>query len=88
MSPIIPIVIGAVLAVGCLVIASFNFYRKRIIDDLPTSKTQGVFIGLAELKGTAESESPFTSYLAEIKCVQYAWQVDEEWRRMVSTYGN
>ncbi len=84
MSPIIPIIIGAILAVGCLIVASFNYYRKRIIDDLPTSKTRGVFIGLAELKGTAESESPFTSYLAEIKCVQYNWQVDEEWRRMVT----
>jgi hypothetical protein len=73
-----------VLAMGCLIAASFNYYRKRIIDDLPTSKTRGVFIGLAELKGTAESESPFTSYLAETKCVQYSWQVDEEWRRMVS----
>jgi len=84
MSPIIPIIVGAVLAVVCLIVASFNYYRKRIIDDLPTSKVQGVFIGLAELKGTAESESPFISYLAEIKCVQYTWQVDEEWRRMVS----
>lgn len=84
MSPIIPIIVGVVLAVGCRIAASFNYYRKRIIDDLPTSKTRGVFIGLAELKGTAESESPFTSYLAGIKCVQYTWQVDEEWRRMVS----
>jgi hypothetical protein len=84
MSPIIPIIVGCVLAVGCLVIASLNFYRKRIIDDLPTSKTRGVFIGLAELKGNAESESPFTSYLAGIKCVQYTWQVDEEWRRTVT----
>jgi hypothetical protein len=84
MSPIIPIIVGAVLALVSLIVASFNYYRKRIIDDLPTSKTQGVFIGLAELKGTAESESPFTSYLAGIKCVQYTWQVDEEWRRMVS----
>jgi hypothetical protein len=80
----IPILVGSLLAIGCLAAASFNFYRKRIIDDLPTSKTQGVFIGLAELKGTAESESPFTSYLAEIKCVQYTWQVDEEWRRTVT----
>ncbi|MHB8104440.1 MAG: LemA family protein [Dehalococcoidales bacterium] len=84
MSPIIPILVGSLLAIGCLAAASFNLYRKRIIDDLPTSKTRGVFIGLTELKGTVESESPFTSHLAEIKCVQYAWQVDEEWRRLVT----
>jgi len=57
--------------------------RKRLIDDVPTSKTQGVFIGLAELKGTAESEVPLTSYLAGISCVQYVWQVDEHWSRTV-----
>jgi hypothetical protein len=58
--------------------------HKRLIDDLPTSKTQGVFIGLAELKGTAESETPLTSYLAGALCVQYAWQVDEHWSRTVT----
>lgn len=57
--------------------------RKRLVDDLPTSKTQGVFIGVAELKGTAESEEPLTSYLAEIQCVQYSWRVDEHWSRTV-----
>jgi hypothetical protein len=57
--------------------------RKRLIDDVPTSRTQGVFIGLAELKGTAESEMPLTSYLAGTRCVQYAWQVDEHWSRTV-----
>jgi hypothetical protein len=58
--------------------------HKRLIDDLPTSKTQGVFIGLAELKGTAESETPLTSYLAGTSCVQYSWQVDEHWSRTVT----
>ncbi|MDD5339445.1 MAG: LemA family protein [Dehalococcoidales bacterium] len=81
----VPILVGVVLGIACLIFASFNYYRKRIIDDLPTSKTSGVFIGLAELKGTAESESPFTSYLGEVKCVQYHWEVDEEWRRLVTT---
>jgi hypothetical protein len=57
--------------------------RKRLIDDVPTSRTQGVFIGLAELKGTAETEMPLTSYLAGTRCVQYAWQVDEHWSRTV-----
>lgn len=58
--------------------------RKRLIDDMPTSRTQGVFIGLVELKGTAESDSPLTSYLAGTRCVQYSWQVDEHWSRTVT----
>ncbi len=63
------------------------FWRKHLIDDLPTSKTQGVFIGLVELKGTAESEKPINSFLSETKCVYYKWQIDEHWSRtVVETY--
>lgn len=57
---------------------------RRLIQDLPTSKARGVFIGLVELKGTAEIEEPLTSYLAEAACVQFHWSVSEEWRRVVT----
>ncbi len=76
-------VIALLAAAGCLAAAFSSFKRKRTIDDCPTSKTQGVFIGLTELKGTAESDNPLTSYLAGKKCVQYVWQVDEHWSRTV-----
>jgi hypothetical protein len=83
----IAIIIGAVLSFCCL-IGAFSFLRhKRLIDDLPTSKTLGVFIGLAELKGTVESDKPLISYLAEIPCVLYDWKVDEHWSRTVVTTG-
>lgn len=75
------LLIAAALALGCL-LAAFHFYRRRcLIDDTPTSKTKGVFIGLAELKGTAESETPLTSYLAGTRCVYYHYKVEEHWRR-------
>lgn len=84
---LLPILVGSLVSLGCLIGAFFALRRKRLIDDLPTSKTQGVFIGLVELKGTAESENPLTSYLAETRCVQYVWQVDEHWSRtVVETY--
>lgn len=57
---------------------------KRIIDDIPTSKTQGVFIGLTDFKGSAESETPFTAYLSGIRCVHYAWQIEEHWSKTVT----
>lgn len=57
--------------------------RRRLVTALPTSQVQGVFIGLVELKGTAESEAPFTSWLAERHCVLYSWSVSEHWRRTV-----
>ncbi len=51
---------------------------------MPTSKTTGVFIGLVDLKGTAESAHPLTSYLAAQPCVYYQWSVDEQWSRTVT----
>jgi hypothetical protein len=81
---LISVVLGSLAALGCLIGVFWALRHKRLIDDLPTSKTQGVFIGLAELKGTAESETPLTSYLAGAPCVQYAWQVDEHWSRTVT----
>jgi len=81
--PLLSIVLGGLGALGCLIGAFRALRRKRLIDDVPTSKAQGVFIGLAELKGTAESEIPLISYLAGTRCVQYAWQVDEHWSRTV-----
>jgi len=64
--------------------AFLNLRHKRTIDNLPTSKTQGVFIGLAELKGTAESEVPLVSYLAGSNCIYYSWKVEEHWSRTVT----
>src|SRR5262245_33361155 len=78
--PLIPWVGGAV-ALICIVGALRAYQRKRLIDDLPTSKTLGVFIGLVELKGTAESEKPLRSHLAEIACVHYQWKAEEHWSR-------
>jgi hypothetical protein len=83
-SPLVPVLIGSVFALGCLIGAFFNLRRKRLIDDMPTSKTQGVFIGEVELKGSAESETPLTSFLAGIRCVQYVWKVEEHWSRTVT----
>jgi len=54
-----------------------SLHSKRIIDDTPTLKTIGVFIGLAELKGTAESENPLTSYITGTRCVQHSWSIEE-----------
>jgi hypothetical protein len=46
---------------------------------LPTVKTQGVFIGLVELKGTADSRRPLTGWLSDQECVHYTWSVEEHW---------
>jgi len=58
--------------------------KRRLVQVLPTSKVQGVFIGTVELKGTAESEAPFTAFLSGRLCVLYSWNVSEHWRRTVT----
>ncbi|HVU18545.1 MAG TPA: LemA family protein [Candidatus Didemnitutus sp.] len=58
--------------------------KQRLIDGLPTCKTTGVFIGLVEVKGTAEATEPLTSFLAGTSCVDYSWSVDEQWSRTVT----
>lgn len=84
---LLSVLAGSLASLGCLIRAFYLLRRKRLIDDMPTSKAQGVFIGLVELKGTAESDKPLDSYLAGVRCVQYTWQVDEHWSRtVVETY--
>lgn len=80
-APWIP-ALGGVIAFVCLGFALRSGKRHRLVANLPTSKTTGVFIGLVELKGTAEVEHPLFSYLAEAPCVHYAWTVQEHWRRV------
>ncbi len=83
---IIPFVpwLDAVLALLCLLAALRAGRRRRLVDNLPTSKTTGVFIGLVEVKGTAESAQPLHSFLAEQACVHYSWTVQEHWSRTVT----
>jgi hypothetical protein len=83
-APFLPL-LGALLAIAGLVMAFRDGRRRRLIDNLPTSKTSGVFIGFVELKGTAESAAPLTSYLAGQACVHYAWTVEEHWSRTYTT---
>jgi len=76
--------VGGALALLCLWAALRANRRRRWVDDTPTSKTTGVFIGLVEVKGTAESERPLVSHLAEQPCVCYSWSVQEHWSRTVT----
>lgn len=83
LAPFLPL-LGTLLALLSLVMAFKDGRKRRLIENLPTSKTTGVFIGLVELKGTAESGAPLKSRLAEADCVQYQWTVEEQWSRTVT----
>jgi hypothetical protein len=76
--------VGGLLALFCLGAALRANRRRRWVDDTPTSKTTGVFIGLVEVQGTAEAETLLVSHLAERPCVYYSWSVEESWSRTVT----
>lgn len=75
--------IGCLLSLICIFVAQQALRKRRLIDDTPTSKTMGVFIGMTELKGSAECEQPVTSFLASDRCVHYAYDISEHWSRTV-----
>ena len=81
---------GCLIAVAAAIASLAASYRsqkkRRLLEALPTSATQGVFIGLVELKGTAESSEPLTTYLAEAPAVHYSWSVSEQWERWETEY--
>ena len=84
-SPFVPIVYSLLIPIVLCLWLSLRLRRRcRLLHDLPTSKVRGAFIGLVELKGAAESESPFASYLAGAACTLYNWHVDEKWSRIVT----
>lgn len=80
---IFPVVVALVCGL-CLWRNARLLRRRRFLHDTPTSKARGVFIGFVELKGTAESAAPVTSFLAAASCVHYSWRVDESWSRLVT----
>ncbi len=77
-------VVGGVLSLLTLWAAMRAARRRRLVDNLPTSKTSGVFIGFVEVKGTAECDRPLVSHLAVARCVRYSWSVEEHWSRTVT----
>lgn len=76
--------IGLVIAIVALYFSLRACRLRRLIDNLPTSKTQGVFIGLVELKGTVQCEQQLNSYLAAAPCIYYSYHVEEQWSRLVT----
>jgi hypothetical protein len=81
---LLPPLIGGLLALLFLALALRANRRRRLVDNLPTCKTSGIFIGLVEVKGTAESAEPVTSFLAGQRCVYYTYSVEEHWSRTVT----
>jgi len=52
-----------------------------LLDDTPTSKTLGIFIGEVEVEGVCVSTAPIRAKFCYKDCVIYKWGIDEEWQR-------
>jgi len=73
--------IPAVISIALLLWWRSAVLFKRTVEDVPTSKVKGVFIGLNEVKGAVKSDEPLQTYLTESQAVWYSWSVKEQWRR-------
>jgi hypothetical protein len=76
----IPLLLGLLAAVA-LYLGYRAFWRKRLIENIPTSKCDGVCIGLTEVKGQAQARRELRSFLAERRVVFYRFTIEERWRR-------
>jgi hypothetical protein len=73
--------LGVFFAVVFLLLALSNGRKRRLLDDTPTSKALGVFIGDVQLEAQCTLKDPVVSFLAEKPCVVFAWTIDELWQR-------
>ena len=76
--------IPAVISIALLWWWRSTMLFKRTVEDVPTSKVKGVFIGLNEVKGEVKSEEPLQTYLTESATVWYNWSIQEHWRKTES----
>ena len=77
----IAVILSTTLGTYCCWSFVKNERCRRRYEDMPTTKTAGVFIGDVELKGTAETADPLTAPLSQQTAVWYEWYVDEKWQR-------
>ncbi len=81
------LIIGFVLAFIFLFLGISSLKKKRLIDDVPTSKIKGVFIGLVELFVKTRPYNLKKSYLSETECVYYDYTISEQVReKRIVTY--
>lgn len=73
--------VGSLLSLALLFWGFLSLRRKRLIENVPTSKVKGVFMGLNEVKGRARTDIPLRSFITEQACVYYRSLVEEHYSR-------
>jgi len=82
MSEDIPVIIGGLLALiglGIIAIGFIFFRKKRLIENIPTSKIRSIAVGLVEIFGQVIpiKEQIFRSPFTDKECVYYQFTIEE-----------
>lgn len=62
-----------------------QYKKKRLVENIPTSKIRSVAMGLSELIGNTEQKFPLKSPLTHTDCVYYRFAIEEERRDFKGT---
>ena len=83
---------GQMYAIAFLVLAVFlcwlsyrSLKRKRLIENVPSTKVLGITMGLNEVTGTVVCDSPLVSHISEQPCTWYRYTVEEYFQRVSSS---
>ncbi|MCK5581564.1 MAG: hypothetical protein KAJ18_09875 [Candidatus Omnitrophica bacterium] len=79
-------ILGLFAGVGGFFWGFMRLRRKRLIENIPTSKIQSLAMGLVELTGKAKSKNPFKSPFQSVDCVYYRYTVEKYVRRNKSSH--
>ena len=63
---------------GLIVLGFILLRRKRLIENMPTSRIRSVAMGFAELAGLARPKATVAAPFSDIPCVYFRYQVEEE----------
>jgi len=66
---------------GLIVFGFIVLRRKRLLENIPTSRIRSVAMGFAELVGRAKNRTPLTAPYSGIPCVYFRFLVEEERQR-------
>ena len=75
--------IAYLVAAAFPALALRSWRRVRLLKNTPSSKARGVFIGLVEVVGTAETDNPLTGALSGAQAAAYRFRVEESWSKEV-----
>ena len=79
-------IIGIFGGIGLFVYGFFQLKKKRLIENIPTSKIRSMAMGLVEVKGRAIEWMPLTAPFSNVPAVYYTYKVEELRRSKNSTY--